>query len=393
MALPLIKYLSRFALVGGLIAIVLIFAAPQWLSQKTGIPLWSQTTTSHNTSVTHSYADMLAATMPSVVSIYSQTYTPVASLELFQDPHYANLLEGQLLANNVDKIGLGSGVIVSPDGYILTNHHIIAQASRIQVKLSDGRSAAATVVGTDAATDLAVIKIDLDQLVAATAAIDATARIGDLVFAIGNPHGLGQSVSMGLISGTGRNRLGLNTFESFIQTDAAINTGNSGGALVNSKGELVAINSAHFYNSQTSLRSQGLGLAIPISIAANVLNHIVAHGQVVRGWLGIDFEAEALFDLASQAAHEFSPNLTKQGILLTGIYANSPAHQAGLQPGDRITHFDGRLIMDWNQSLDYVTNLAPGSKLSITYIPAAATIPTPAAIQTTATLGTRPSAQ
>ena len=167
MALSLIKYLSRFALAGGLAAILLVLAAPEWLSQKTSIPLWSQTTT-HSTSATHSYADMLEATMPSVVSIYSQTHTPAASLALFQDPHYANLLEGQLLANNVDKIGLGSGVIVSPEGYILTNHHIISQASRIQVKLSDGRSAAATVVGTDAATDLAVIKIELDQLVAAT---------------------------------------------------------------------------------------------------------------------------------------------------------------------------------------------------------------------------------
>jgi serine protease DegS len=250
------------------------------------------------------------------------------------------------------------------------------------VGLADGRSAAATLVGTDPATDLAVIKIELVNLTPAKVPADLDSRVGDLVFAIGNPHGLGQSVSMGIISGKERNRLGLNTFESFIQTDAAINSGNSGGALINAQGELVGINTAHFYNSSTSSRSQGIGLAIPINIASEVLRSIVTQGQVVRGWLGIDFNV---------FKRQYSQNVfaldQDTGIMLSGVYANSPAHLAGLQPGDLITHFDDNLIEDWNESLNYVTQLKPGSKLKVTYRRdnQSATI--------TAILGTRPSAQ
>ena len=386
MTRSLIKYLLRFALAGIVLAITLIFAAPQWLSQKTGIPLWSESTPSTSLSTPlntpHSYAELLDGTVNSVVRIYNQTATPPASIALLQDPHYASLLEGQLINTSANEVHLGSGVIASAEGHILTNNHVIENAERIQVGLADGRSAPATLVGTDPATDLAVIKIELDNLIPAKVPINLDSRVGDIVFAIGNPHGLGQSVSMGIISGKERNRLGLNTFESFIQTDAAINAGNSGGALINTQGELVGINTAHFYSSATSSRSQGIGLAIPINIASDVLHSLVSQGQVVRGWLGIDFNV-----FKRQYSQNAFASEQDTGIMLSGVYANSPAHIAGLKAGDLITHFDGNLIKDWNESLNYVTSLSPGSELSITYRRSdnAQTV--------TAILGTRPTAK
>jgi serine protease DegS len=382
MTRSLIKYLLRFALAGILLATALIFASPQWLSQKTGIPLWSQKASETTFNTTHSYADLLEATMGSVVRIYSQTSTTPTSLALLQDPHYASILEGQLIDIVASDVNLGSGVIASRDGHILTNNHVIENAERIQVSLADGRFAPALLVGTDPATDLAVIKIQLDNLTPAKVPINLDSRVGDIVFAIGNPHGLGQSVSMGIISGKERNRLGLNTFESFIQTDAAINAGNSGGALINTRGELVGINTAHFYNSSTSARSQGIGLAIPINIAFDVLQSLVQEGVVIRGWLGIDFNV-----FKRQYSQNAFSSEEATGIMLSGVYANSPAHIAGLKPGDLITHFDGNVVKDWNDSLDYVTSLSPGSELDITYRRSDDTY------TVTAILGTRPTAK
>ncbi|WP_443628941.1 S1C family serine protease [Candidatus Njordibacter sp. Uisw_002] len=382
MTRSLIKYLLRFALAGILLATALIFASPQWLSQKTGIPLWSQKASETTFNTTHSYADLLEATMGSVVRIYSQTSTTPTSLALLQDPHYASILEGQLIDIVASDVNLGSGVIASRDGHILTNNHVIENAERIQVSLADGRFAPALLVGTDPATDLAVIKIQLDNLTPAKVPINLDSRVGDIVFAIGNPHGLGQSVSMGIISGKERNRLGLNTFESFIQTDAAINAGNSGGALINTRGELVGINTAHFYNSSTSARSQGIGLAIPINIAFDVLQSLVQEGVVIRGWLGIDFNV-----FKRQYSQNAFSSKEATGIMLSGVYANSPAHIAGLKPGDLITHFDGNVVKDWNESLKYVTSLSPGSELDITYRRSDDTY------TVTAILGTRPTAK
>ena len=382
MTRSLIKYLLRFALAGILLVTALIFASPQWLSQKTGIPLWSQKASETTFNTTHSYADLLEATMGSVVRIYSQTSTTPTSLALLQDPHYASILEGQLIDIVASDVNLGSGVIASRDGHILTNNHVIENAERIQVSLADGRFAPALLVGTDPATDLAVIKIQLDNLTPAKVPINLDSRVGDIVFAIGNPHGLGQSVSMGIISGKERNRLGLNTFESFTQTDAAINAGNSGGALINTRGELVGINTAHFYNSSTSARSQGIGLAIPINIAFDVLQSLVQEGGVIRGWLGIDFNV-----FKRQYSQNAFSSEEATGIMLSGVYANSPAHIAGLKPGDLITHFDGNVVKDWNESLNYVTSLSPGSELDITYRRSNDTY------TVTAILGTRPTAK
>ena len=375
-----IKYLLRFALLGIVLAIALMFAAPQWLSQKS-ITLWSHSTPQAPINNPHSYADLLKGSMDSVVRIYSQSATPAASIALLQDPHYASLLEGLLINASTNSVHLGSGVIASSEGHIITNNHVIENAERIQVGLADGRSAPASLVGTDAATDLAVIKIELNNLTPAKVPANLDSRVGDIVFAIGNPHGLGQSVSMGIISGKERNRLGLNTFESFIQTDAAINAGNSGGALINTKGELVGINTAHFYSSPTSAGSQGIGLAIPINIASDVLHSLVSQGQVIRGWLGIDFNV-----FKRQYSQNAFASKQDSGIMLSGVYASSPADIAGLKPGDLITHFDGNLIEDWNKSLSYVTDLTPGSELSITYRRSGTTS------TVTAILGTRPTA-
>jgi len=363
MTRSLIEYLLRFALAGIVLATALIFASPQWLSQKTGIPLWSQNTAIKTSDSARGYADLLEVSMRSVVRIYNQTATAPASIALLQDPHYASVLPiGQLMDASTNEVHLGSGVIASTDGYILTNNHVIKNAQRIRVSLADGRSAPATLIGIDPATDLAVIKIELGNITPAKVPPNLDSRVGDIVFAIGNPHGLGQSVSMGIISGKERNRLGLNTFESFIQTDAAINAGNSGGALINTHGELVGINTAHFYSYSTSDRSQGLGLAIPINIASEVLQSLVQDGFVVRGWLGIDFNV-----FKRQYSQNIFASEQDTGIMLSGVYADSPAHIAGLKPGDLITHFDNKIIEDWNESLNYVTDLKPTSKLDITY--------------------------
>jgi len=363
MTRSLIEYLLRFALAGIVLATALIFASPQWLSQKTGIPLWSQNTAIKTPDSARGYADLLEVSMRSVVRIYNQTATAPASIALLQDPHYASVLPvGQLMDASTNEVHLGSGVIASTDGYILTNNHVIKNAQRIRVSLADGRSAPATLIGIDPATDLAVIKIELGNITPAKVPPNLDSRVGDIVFAIGNPHGLGQSVSMGIISGKERNRLGLNTFESFIQTDAAINAGNSGGALINTHGELVGINTAHFYSYSTSDRSQGLGLAIPINIASEVLQSLVQDGFVVRGWLGIDFNV-----FKRQYSQNIFASEQDTGIMLSGVYADSPAHIAGLKPGDLITHFDNKIIEDWNESLNYVTDLKPTSKLDITY--------------------------
>lgn len=363
MTRSLIEYLLRFALAGIVLATALIFASPQWLSQKTGIPLWSQNTANKTPNTARGYADLLEVSMRSVVRIYNQTATAPASIALLQDPHYASVLPiGQLMDASTNEVHLGSGVIASTDGYILTNNHVIKNAQRIRVSLADGRSAPATLIGIDPATDLAVIKIELGNITPAKVPPNLDSRVGDIVFAIGNPHGLGQSVSMGIISGKERNRLGLNTFESFIQTDAAINAGNSGGALINTHGELVGINTAHFYSYSTSDRSQGLGLAIPINIASEVLQSLVQDGFVVRGWLGIDFNV-----FKRQYSQNIFASEQDTGIMLSGVYADSPAHIAGLKPGDLITHFDNKIIEDWNESLNYVTDLKPTSKLDITY--------------------------
>jgi len=249
------------------------------------------------------------------------------------------------------RAGLGSGVIVSAAGYILTNNHVVEGADEIEVMLNDSRKASAKVIGTDPETDLAVLKIDLDTLPVVVIGNSDAVQVGDLVLAIGNPFGVGQTVTSGIISALGRNQLGINTFENFIQTDAAINPGNSGGALVDTQGTLLGINTAIYSRSGGSM---GIGFAIPMSTAQLVMDGLVKDGQVTRGWIGVEPN-----DLSPELAETFGVK-ARQGVIITGVLQNGPAAQAGVRPGDVITAVAGQEVRNVSELLTRVASLKPG---------------------------------
>ena len=254
--------------------------------------------------------------------------------------------------------GLGSGVIVSADGFVLTNNHVVEGADEIEVILNDSRHASAKVIGTDPDTDLAVLKIGLDRLPVIVLGNSDQLQVGDQVLAIGNPLGVGQTVTGGIVSALGRNQLGINTFENFIQTDAAINPGNSGGALVDTQGTLLGINTAIYSRSGGSM---GIGFAIPVSTARQVLQGIVKDGQVTRGWIGVEPN-----DLSPELAETFGVK-TRSGVIITGVLQNGPAARAGIQPGDVITAVGGAAVASVSELLSGVAALKPGnpSKFSV----------------------------
>ena len=272
-----------------------------------------------------------------------------------QDPWFRFFFGDQ--APSEPQVGLGSGVIVSPNGFILTNNHVIEGADNIEVSLNDQRTAKARVVGTDPDTDLAVLKIELDKLPAIVLGNSDLLEIGDQVLAIGNPFGVGQTVTSGIISALGRNQLGINVFENFIQTDAAINPGNSGGALVDTQGHLLGINTAIYSRSGGSM---GIGFAIPVSSARQVLDAIVRDGQVTRGWIGVEPQ-----ELNAELAQAFDVQV-KGGVIITGVLQNGPASQAGLRPGDVITQVAGRPVSTVWQLLGAVAALKPGEPAKVT---------------------------
>ncbi|MES3002657.1 MAG: trypsin-like peptidase domain-containing protein [Pseudomonadota bacterium] len=251
----------------------------------------------------------------------------------------------------VPQAGLGSGVIISPDGYILTNNHVVEGADEIEVVLNDSRRSIAKVIGTDPDTDLAILKITLDRLPVITLGNSDALQVGDQVLAIGNPFGVGQTVTGGIVSALGRNQLGINTFENFIQTDAAINPGNSGGALVDANGLLMGINTAIYSRSGGSM---GIGFAIPVSTAKLVLEGIVKDGVVRRGWIGVE-PAE----LSPELMDTFGVK-AKRGVLITGVLQNGPAAQAGIRPGDVIVEVAGKQIANVSELLSGVAALKPG---------------------------------
>lgn len=255
-----------------------------------------------------------------------------------------------------DQAGLGSGVIVSENGYILTNNHVVADADEIRVFLNDGRNAVAKVIGTDPDTDLALLKIELDRLSVIPWGQSDGLQVGDSVLAIGNPFGVGQTVTAGIVSALGRNQLGLNTFENFIQTDAAINPGNSGGALVDVNGRLLGINTAIYSRSGGSL---GIGFAIPESTARQVMEGLLKNGQVVRGWIGVEPAP-----LTPELAQTFSlPN--EEGVVITGVLQNAPAHRAGIRPGDQLLEVEGQAVQTVGDLLAHVAALPPGQVASV----------------------------
>ncbi|WP_287927473.1 trypsin-like peptidase domain-containing protein [Diaphorobacter sp.] len=251
--------------------------------------------------------------------------------------------------------GLGSGVIISPDGYILTNNHVVESADEIEVTLTDSRRARATVIGTDPETDLAVLKVDLDKLPVIVLGDSDQLAVGDQVLAIGNPFGVGQTVTSGIVSALGRSQLGINTFENFIQTDAAINPGNSGGALVDVNGNLMGINTAIYSRSGGSM---GIGFAIPVSTAKLVLDGIVRDGQVTRGWIGVEPN-----ELSPELAQTFGVKAT-EGVIITGVLQGGPAAVAGVRPGDVILSVEDKATNNVSQLLTAVASLKPGSAAS-----------------------------
>ncbi len=254
------------------------------------------------------------------------------------------------------QVGLGSGVIVSPEGYLLTNNHVIENADDIEVALSDGRQATAKLVGSDPETDVAVLKIELDRLPVITFGNADLLEVGDVVLAIGNPFGVGQTVTAGIVSALGRTQLGINTFENFIQTDAAINPGNSGGALVDASGNLMGINTAIYSRSGGSL---GIGFAIPATTARQVMEGLIKDGQITRGWIGVEPR-----DLTAEIAETFNLPV-KEGVLITGVLQNGPAGEGGIRPGDVVTHVGKTPVKNTPQLLSAVAALKPSQQAQI----------------------------
>ena len=290
--------------------------------------------------------------MPAVVNIFTSTEIKVPANPFMDDPRFRFFFGDEYDDTPQRGSSLGSGVIVSPDGYILTNHHVVEAADQIEVALADGRKAKGHIVGSDPETDLAVIKIDLPgAMPAITFGHSDQAQVGDIVLAIGNPFGVGQTVTMGIVSALKRNHLGLNTFENFIQTDAAINPGNSGGALADANGNLIGINSAIYSPNGGSL---GIGFAIPVSTAKKIMEQIIQNGSVTRGWVGV-----AVQELTPELAESFKLGST-QGVLISEVVRDSPADKAGVRAGDILTAVDNKPLSDSNAMLETIADLQPG---------------------------------
>ncbi len=306
-----------------------------------------------------SYAPAVRHAAPSVVNIYTRKKLVQQRHPILNDPFFRRFFNNRNVPQQQRmESSLGSGVIVSHDGFILTNHHVIDGADEIITLLYDGREAKATIVGTDPETDLAVLKIDLGKLTPTTVRDTTPVQVGDIVLAIGNPFGVGQSVSQGIISATGRKDLGLTIFENFIQTDAAINPGNSGGALVDVYGNLVGINSA-ILNETASV---GIGFAIPADTAIHVLEDIIKNGRVIRGWLGVE---------AQQLAPEVATQLELEpptALIITTVHPASPAFSGGLKPGDVVTHINSERIGTGSSGMNLIAQLNPGDPIQLDII-------------------------
>lgn len=344
---------SQTVTVAVAVLFVLSTFKPQWIQSFTwrqGLPsptvLSAPTARSASKTQPGGFADAARRAAPTVVSVI--TSNSGARHPHSRDPWFRYFFGDQ---ESQPQSGVGSGVIVSPEGYVLTNNHVIDRMEDIEVMLVDGRKARAKVIGTDPDTDLAVLKVDLDRLPFIAFGNSDDLQVGDAVLAIGNPFGVGQTVTSGIVSALGRNQLGINTFENFIQTDAAINPGNSGGALVDGVGNLIGINTAIYSRSGGNM---GIGFAIPVSTARQVLDSLIQEGQVTRGWIGVEPR-----DLTPEIAETFNLPV-RDGVLITGVLQNGPAAQGGLRPGDVVLKVGKTGVANTAQLLNAVAALKPG---------------------------------
>ena len=304
------------------------------------------------------FSDAARRAMPAVVNVYTTQETKIQRHPFMDDPVFRHFFGEQFDRQTRKSTNLGSGVIVSAEGHILTNSHVVEAADEIEVALADTRRAKARVVGTDPETDLAVLKIDLPKLPSIPFGQSDQAHVGDVVLAIGNPFGVGQTVTLGIISALGRSHLGINTFENFIQTDAAINPGNSGGALVDTNGQLIGINTA-IYSRNPGGASLGIGFAIPASTVKQVLEQIVETGEVTRGWIGVGAQ-----DMTRELSASFKlPEI--RGALITEVYRGTPAEKAGMKLGDILVAVEGVPVTDSATMLNVVAALHPGREATL----------------------------
>jgi serine protease DegQ len=303
-----------------------------------------------------SFSDAAKKAMPAVVNIFTAMEVKTQRHPLMDDPVFRHFFGDQFEPQPQRSSSLGSGVIVSDNGYILTNSHVVEAADEIEVALADNRRAKARVVGSDPETDLAVLKIDIDKLPAITFGRSDQANVGDVVLAIGNPFGVGQTVTLGIVSALGRSHLGINTFENFIQTDAAINPGNSGGALVDIGGNLIGINTAIYSRTGGSM---GIGFAIPASVARQVMEQIVQNGSVTRGWIGVGVQ-----DVTAELAESFKL-AQAGGALISEVLRGGPADKAGVKAGDVLIAVNGKPVADSSGMLNLIAGLQPGQQAAL----------------------------
>lgn len=325
---------------------------PDWLDLNRKALTPDLKTSSEVVPAQSSYREAVSRAMPAVVNIYTTKEVRQPQSPLLDDPFLRRFF-GERFGDTEKQMSLGSGVVVSHDGYIMTNNHVVETADQIEVAFEDGRKASAKLVGTDPDTDLAVIKIDMPNLPAIAFADVDKAKVGDVVLAIGNPFGVGQTVTMGIISALGRSQLGINIYENFIQTDAAINPGNSGGALIDTSGDLLGINSAIYSRSGGSL---GIGFAIPVSTVKMVMDAIISKGQVVRGWIGVE---------PRDITPELADNLglpKKDGVIIAAVLKNGPADKSGIRPGDILISIAGKPISNMAEMFNLIAQLQPGSQ-------------------------------
>ena len=361
--------------------IILLYRGDMRLDFKTAVPgsIINPVPDNPSTNANRGYADAVKKAAPAVVSIQTIIWTePEAETETLLQEQIIQRFLGKNSPHSPQKqaeTSSGSGVIIKSNGYILTNYHVIKQRDEIRVRLNDGRVAKALQIGSDPDTDLAILKIDLENLPTLQIADISQLRVGDIVLAIGDPFAIGQTVTQGIISATGRTRVSQNTYENFIQTDAAINPGNSGGALINTRGEIIGINSNIFSSTGNF---QGISFAIPIDLAQQVADEIIQYGYVVRGWLGVEGQ-----ELTSQVLRSVELD-SMHGILITDVDAGGPGDLAGLKRGDIITRINQKEILSTNDILNMIAAGRPGDEFIIEGIRERQSF------MTTAVLGQRP---